>query len=173
MQCFLQCCGSASRWCGSGSLFYYNADLGPTFHFLADTDPKFTLMRIRILITVIRILWPVVCRLFSAPFWASTPPLLASTTLHGSIFRPTTPEFDSDADPDIAFDFYADLAFYSDADHCGSGPQHWFLCYILLDRYRYDNGTYPVVFLGHCAEFTSTNIGAAVVSFFKYYKYIY
>ncbi len=37
----IQCGGSASRWCGSGSLFLFDPDPDPTYYFDADPDPTY------------------------------------------------------------------------------------------------------------------------------------
>ena len=71
----------------------------PTFHFDADPDPVPPQVNVN--------LRPLVYRPFTAKFWASTPPLWASTIFHGSIL--SFQEFWLLRD--LFYDFNADLHF--------------------------------------------------------------
>ncbi len=90
------------RGCGSDP-HHFNLDPGPAFHYTADQDPAHPEGDAN--------LWLLVYRLSRTPFWASKPPLWASTALHRSIlslinffFIWTDPDlaFHSKADPDLA-----------------------------------------------------------------------
>ncbi len=113
--------------CSSYALF--RTSVADPHHVAADPDHSdadpytlFTLMRIRIRFSTLLRVWilyrsdvnlrSLFYRPFMALFWASTPPLLASSALYGSFssLHPRLFDFDSDADP------VPDPAFYSEAD---------------------------------------------------------
>ncbi len=90
---FEQRCESASLWCRSESLFYCDEDQNPTL--MRIPDQLFTSLRIRILLLIKSdaSLRPLVDPL-RLHFWASTPPIGASMTLHNSILSPKLLIFD-------------------------------------------------------------------------------